>query len=146
MYEDNSWVKTGTAQQQWGAYEFVGWKIDEQWTLGNPLRILMDKEHTVVAIYSLHPAKTQDSDVDNTKNNNDGNTQYLTIISPYGETVGSASYSEGDIVNFKVAEQYVYDKFQDGVRYTFSGWSDGDTPNLMSNSIKMNGSKTITAT
>ncbi|MCE9652826.1 MAG: hypothetical protein K8Q89_07220 [Nitrosarchaeum sp.] len=144
MYEGNSFVKTETAQEQWGAYEFVGWKVDDHWVGGNPITVWMNTEHTVVAIYSLHPEQSQNTVV-TTQDVIDGKAYDLTIISPYGETVGSGSYLEGETVKFNVAEQYVYDKFQDGVRYAFTGWSDGNTPNLMSNSIKMNESKTVTA-
>ena len=34
-YEENTWVVTGVAQQNWGAYEFVSWKIDGNWVDGN---------------------------------------------------------------------------------------------------------------
>ncbi|WP_048097076.1 InlB B-repeat-containing protein, partial [Candidatus Nitrosarchaeum limnium] len=144
MYADNTWIKTETAQEEWGAYKFVGWKVDDHWIAGNPATILMETDHTAVAIYSLNPAQTSSSTV-TTQDVIDGNAFDLTIISQYGETIGSGSYLEGDTANFSVSEQYVYDKFQDGVRYAFSGWSDGNTPNLMSNSIKMKESKTITA-
>jgi len=144
IYAEDSWVVTGVAQQKWGAYEFVGWTVDGKWVDGNPTTILMNKDHTVIGMYSLHPVKKQDSV--NFKESNNKNTYDLTIISPYGKTTGSGSYSDKEIVDFSVSEQYVYDEIHDGVRYTFSGWSDGNTPNLMSNFIKMNGaSTTITA-
>ena len=144
IYDKNTWVITGAAQQKWGAYEFVGWKIDGNWADGNPITILMDEDHTVVGMYSIHPIKKQDSV--NFIESNNKNTLDLFIISPYGKTTGSGSYSDNAIVDFSVSEQYVYDEIHDGVRYAFSGWNDGNTPNLMSNFIKINSeSTTITA-
>jgi len=144
IYEEDLWVVTGIAQQKWGAYEFVGWTVDGKWVDGNPITVLMNNDHTVSGIYSLHPVKKQDS-VNFLQENDNGSTFDLTIISPYGKTTGSGSYSDGDIVDFSVSEQYVYDEIYDGVRYAFSGWSDGYTPNLMSNFIKMTDSQTIKA-
>lgn len=57
IYEEGTWVKTETARQDWGAYDFVGWTIDGQWVDGNPYTILMDKDHIATAMYSLHPVK-----------------------------------------------------------------------------------------
>ncbi len=143
-YEENTWVVTGVAQQNWGAYEFVSWKIDGNWVDGNPVTLLMDDDRVVTAVYAIHPVKKQDSV--NFKESNNANTFDLFIISPYGKTTGSGSYSENEIVEFNVSEQYVYDEIHDGVRYAFSGWTDGNTPNLMSNFIKMDDmSTTITA-
>ena len=136
MYEKDSWAKTGTAPKQWGALEFVEWKVNDVWYPGNPPSIIMDKDHTAVAIYALHPLKKQGSGV--------GTYHNLTIISPYGKTTGSDDYLEGYTATFKVLEQYVYDEFRDGIRYAFSGWSDGNTKNLMDNSITMDKSKVIT--
>jgi len=141
-YEEDSWIVTGIAQQKWGAYEFVGWTVDGKWVDGNPTTVLMNKDHTVIGMYSLHPVKKQDS-VNFIQENDNESTFDLTIISSYGKTIGSGSYSKGEIVDFSVSEQYVYDEIHDGVRYAFSGWSDGYTPNLMSNFIKMADSQTI---
>jgi len=142
-YEEDSWIVTGIAQQKWGAYEFVGWTVDGKWVDGNPTTVLMNKDHTVIGVYSLHPVKKQDSA--NFQENDNESTFDLTIISPYGKTIGSGRYSEGNMVDFSVSEQYTYDEIHDGVRYAFSGWSGGYTPNLMSNFIKMTDSQTIEA-
>ncbi|MCH7966956.1 MAG: hypothetical protein IIB02_06000, partial [Thaumarchaeota archaeon] len=140
MYEDGVWVEIDVAQKKWGAYNFVGWSIDKNRVDGNPITVLMDKDHTATAIYAIHPAKNQDS-VSFTQ---DKNAYDLTIISAYGKTLGSGSYYNGEIVYFRVLDQYVSDEIYEGVRYAFSKWSDGYNPNLMSNFIKMNGSKIIT--
>ena len=137
MYEEDTWVKTGTAPEEWGAFEFVGWKVDQNWYSGNPLKILMDKKHTAIAIYSANHVNKQGSD--------DGENNLLTIISPYGKTAGSGSYLVGETAEFRALEQYVYDEFRDGVRHAFAGWDTGNTPNLMSNSIIMNESKVVKA-
>lgn len=137
MYEEDTWIKTGAAPEGWGAFEFVGWKVDQNWYSGNPLRILMDKEHTAVAIYSANHVKKQGSDA--------GKNNLLTIISPYGKTTGSGNYYVGETVEFSALEQYVYDEFQEGVRHSFAGWDTGNTPNLMSNSIIMDESKVVKA-
>ena len=136
MYEKDTWVKTGTAPEQWGAYGLVGWKIDDRLFSENPITILMDKSHTAVAIYSINHVKKQDS--------GDGKHHFLTIISPYGKTTGSGSYLEGKTAEFRAIEQYVYDEFREGVRHAFAGWNSGNTPNLMSNSIIMDESKVVT--
>ena len=137
MYQGDTWVKTGAAPEGWGAFEFVGWKVDDRWYSGNPLKILMDREHTAIAIYSANHVKKQGSD--------DGKNNLLTIISSYGKTTGSGSYLVGETAEFRVLEQYVYDEFQEGIRYAFAGWDTGNTPNLMSNSIIMDESKVVKA-
>ena len=143
LYEENSWVVTDIAQPKWGAYEFVSWTVDDQWVEGNPITVLMDKDRVVTAIYALHPIQKQDSV--NFVQDESEETFDLSIISPYGKTLGTGSYSAGEVVDFSVSQQFVVDPVNEGVRYAFSGWSDGNTPNLMTNFIKMDESKTITA-
>ena len=53
-------------------------------------------------------------------------------------------HSAGEVVEFSVSEQYVVDPVNEGVRFAFSGWSDGNTPNQ--HKFYQNGwIKTITA-
>lgn len=133
-YDAHTHAVTGTAPQEWMGYKFVGWMVDGIWYYGNPIKILMDKSHTAVAIYSI---------TNETQAN--GKKHLLTIISPYGETAGSGWYGKGETAKFRVLEPYVYDEMREGVRYAFVGWDDGNTPNLMSNFIVVNGSKIIKA-
>ena len=139
IYEDGTWVKTETVLLEWGAYEFVGWTVDGQWVDGNPYTVLADKDHIVTAMYSFHPVKKQTS----TPTTLD--KYELTIISPFGKTLGGGTYVDGTTVDFNVSEQFVDDEIYDGIRYAFSGWTGGNTPSLMSNVIKMNQTETISA-
>ena len=41
FYEENTWVVIGTAQEKWGAYEFVRWTVNNEWVDGNPINVLM---------------------------------------------------------------------------------------------------------
>ncbi|MFQ5441014.1 MAG: hypothetical protein ACE5DL_06090, partial [Nitrosopumilaceae archaeon] len=145
IYEGDTWVVIDGAPEKWGAYEFVRWTVNNEWVDGNPIRVLMDQDTTAVATYSLHPAKKQDS-INFNQDSSDGTTYDLKIISPYGQTIGSGSYSANEIVDFSVEEAYVYDETDPGIRYAFSEWSDGFTPNLKTNFIKMDEDKTITTT
>ncbi len=138
MYESNTWAETGIAPASSGSFEFAGWKVDGEWYIGNPITVLMDADHSAVAIYSLVHG-------DLTPENHSSNKHYLTIISPYGNTTGSGWYIQEKTADFAVSEKYVYDDFRDGIRYAFNGWDDGKTPNLLSNSIIMNESKVVTA-
>ena len=58
IYEENSWVVIGTAQEEWGAYEFVRWTVNGEWVDGNPINVLMDKDVTAIATYSIHPVQS----------------------------------------------------------------------------------------
>ncbi len=139
MYEKNTWIETGIAPTKWGAYHFVGWVVDDALYPGNPITILMDTDHTAVAIYSIG------GDTSMPVSDDDDKKHLLTIISPYGKTVGSAWYDDGESADFRVLEKYVYDEYRDGVRYAFKAWDNGNAPNLMSNSIIMSESKEIKA-
>ena len=139
IYEDGTWVKTETVLLEWGAYHFVGWTVDGAYVDGNPTTVLVDKDHVVTAMYAFHPVKKQTS-TPSTLEKFD-----LSIISSYGKTGGGGTYVQGTIVDFSVSEQFVNDEIYDGIRYAFSGWTDGKTPGLMSNVIKMNQTETITA-
>jgi hypothetical protein len=141
MYEKDTWVETGIAPTKSGAYHFVGWEVDDARYPGNPITLLMDTDHTAIAIYSIggdRSKQVSDDDEDDKKH-------LLTIISPYGKTVGSGWYDDGESADFKVLEKYVYDEYRDGVRYAFKAWDDGNAPNLMSNSIVMGESKEVRA-
>ncbi len=139
IYEDGTWVKTETTLLEWGAYDFVGWTVDGQWVDGNPYTVLVDQDHVVTAMYSFHPVKKQTS-IPSTLEKYE-----LTIVSPFGKTLGGGTYIDGTTVDFSVSEQFVIDEIHDGIRYIFSGWTGGNTPSLMSNIIKMNATTTITA-
>lgn len=138
MFESNTWGETGIAPESSGSYEFVGWKVDDEWYTGNPITVLMDADHIAIAVYSLVHEEV-------TPENHSSNINYLTIKSPYGNTIGSGWYIKDKTADFAVTEKYVYDEYQDGIRYAFSGWDDGKTPNSLSNSIIMNEDKVVTA-
>jgi len=57
FYEEGTWVKTETVLLEWGAYDFVGWRVDDQWVDGNPYTVLADKDHVVTALLSLPAMK-----------------------------------------------------------------------------------------
>ena len=138
MHESNTWGETRIAPASSGPYEFVGWKVDDEWYMGNPITVLMDTDHKAVAVYSLvHETLTSE--------NHSTTTHDLTIISAYGTTTGSGLYIDEKTADFAVSEKYVYDEYQEGIRYVFNGWDDGKTVKLLNNSIVMNSSKAVKA-
>ena len=52
VYDEGTLVKIEKVPDEWQEYTFAGWKIDGVWTSANPVSILMDKAHTVEAIYT----------------------------------------------------------------------------------------------
>ena len=108
MYEKDTWVETGIAPTKSGPYYFVGWTVDDAPYPGNPITILMDTDHTAVAIYSIGG----DTSIQVSDDDEDDKKHLLTIISPYGKTVGSGWYDDGESANFRVLEKYVYDEYR----------------------------------
>jgi len=144
FYEKNTWIQTGKAPVNVGPYDFIGWNVDDALYPGNPISILMDKDHTATAVYSIHPDKS--SKITDDDLINQGSNKYrLTIISPYGLATGGGLYDEGEIAKLQISERFVYDDFRVGIRYVFTGWDKGTTPNLMNNSIFMDESITVGA-
>jgi len=50
-YDIGKSVTIPEAPESWNEYTFVGWQIDNQWVVGNPITIIMDRTHTAEAIY-----------------------------------------------------------------------------------------------
>ncbi len=52
FYPEGTVILIDPVPERWNDYEFVGWKIDGMWTSGNPPKVIMNRAHDVVAIYS----------------------------------------------------------------------------------------------
>jgi uncharacterized repeat protein (TIGR02543 family) len=101
-------------------YIFETWTVDDIAESSNPVSVLMDSPHSVVACY-----RTQ---------------YYLTVVSQHDPTEGEGWYDEDSEVAFSVqSPQGVI------IQNVFTGWSGDSTSTSQSATMVMDSPKTVTA-
>ena len=102
-------------------YVFDGWTLDEVTQVDNPVSVVMDSPHRVMATY-----QTQ---------------HYLSVESELGDPQGENWYDEDSTATFSVTPP-------GGVliQEVFAGWSGDSTSNSPTATVIMDSSKTIIAT
>ena len=108
-------------------YAFQGWNLDGSPTVGNPVTVIMDKPHTVTAVYKIR--------------------YYLKIVTSSGGAQGEGWYNQGDAAQFSVPPEVPLSSVLGifGAKYIFESWTGDYTGTSPSGTITMNGPHTITA-
>jgi len=101
-------------------YIFEAWKVDDVAEGSNPISVLMDSPHSVVACY-----RTQ---------------YYLTVVSQHVPIEGEGWYDKGSEAAFSVESPQGLI-----IQNVFTGWSGDSTSASQSATIVMNSPKTVTA-